>query len=295
MGRRSRNDFELIVQLAIGLILLTIIFPPLRQKLSLVAIVAMAVLGTFGIGVLIFRFVRQHAKSQPAYRSYDLQSLELLREPGPVSVPTHSGAEVSTPMPVAPMSLVDQLHSLDWFQFEKLVAMVYAKLDYHVKRRGGANPDGGIDLVLEKDGARIGVQCKDWKRRDVGVQALREFLGALADAGLKQGKFIALGDYTDEAKQFAERRGIEAVNQDGLIALLKTTNSSLDPKVLAFLTDTTKYLPPVRAGNDSQDRGQGAERRRKILGLLRLSPLQFHDAFFVSGTPFTLFPRNSAS
>src|SRR5207249_7466360 len=64
-----------------------------------------------------------------------------------------------------------------------------------------------------------------------------------ADAGLKKGKFIALGDYTDEAKQFAERRGIEAVNQDALIALLKTTNSSLDPKVLAFLTDTTKYCP----------------------------------------------------
>src|SRR5437773_4226462 len=130
MGRRSESDFDSAIQLGCGLTLITIVYPPFRQRLLLLAIIALTVLGIAYMGVLIFRFVRQHAESQPAYRSYDLQSLELLREPGPVSATTHSGAEVSTPMPVAPMSLVDQLHSLDWFQFEKLVAMVYAKLDY---------------------------------------------------------------------------------------------------------------------------------------------------------------------
>src|SRR5262245_4171820 len=37
-------------------------------------------------------------------------------------------------------------------------------------RRGGANPDGGIDLVIERDGQRSAVQCKQWKTWNVGVR-----------------------------------------------------------------------------------------------------------------------------
>src|SRR6185369_2729394 len=103
--------------------------------------------------------------------------------------------------------------------------------------------DGGIDLVLEKEGARTGVQCKHWKSRDVGVQALREFLGALKDAGLKNAMFVTLGDYTNEAKRFAERHGIKTINADGLTELLESANASLDSELFAFLQETTKYCP----------------------------------------------------
>ena len=74
---------------------------------------------------------------------------------------------------------VERLRCIDWFQFEQLVALVYRKQGYVVSRRGGANPDGGIDLVTEKSGTRTAVQCKHWKNRDVGVKTIREFLGAL--------------------------------------------------------------------------------------------------------------------
>ena len=56
--------------------------------------------------------------------------------------------------------LIKQLRAIDWFQFEKLVELVYLKLGYPVARKGGANPDGGIDLIIEKDGQTIAVQCK---------------------------------------------------------------------------------------------------------------------------------------
>ena len=46
-------------------------------------------------------------------------------------------------------SLTDQLHTIDWFQFEKLIEVAYAKT-HKVVRYGGANPDGGIDLIIEK-------------------------------------------------------------------------------------------------------------------------------------------------
>ena len=117
-----------------------------------------------------------------------------------------------TTEPQTTADLVQQLRSIDWFQFKQLVALVYRKQGYAVSRRGGANPDGGIDLVIEMNGTRTAVQCKHWKTWNVGVKAVREFLGALTDAGIQRGLFITLGGYTGDAKQSrrqARHRGRE--------------------------------------------------------------------------------------
>jgi restriction system protein len=103
--------------------------------------------------------------------------------------------------------------------------LVYRKLGYDVTRRGGANPDGGIDLVIEKDGQRLAVQCKHWKSWNVGAKAVREFLGALTDAGIQKGIFITLRGYTGEAKQLAGKHGIEIVNQTHLVQMIESTDS----------------------------------------------------------------------
>jgi len=106
--------------------------------------------------------------------------------------------------PPTTAELLEQLRSIDWFQFEELVALVYQKLGYAVTRRGGENPDGGIDLIVEKDGQRAAVQCKQWKTWNVGVRNVREFLGAMTHGQIEQGVFITLRGYTREAKQLAE-------------------------------------------------------------------------------------------
>jgi restriction endonuclease Mrr len=90
--------------------------------------------------------------------------------------------------------LIEQLRSIDWFQFELFVALVYRKLGYSVIRRGGANPDGGIDLIIEKNGQRAAVQRKQWKTWNAGVKAVREFLGALTHAKVQKGVCVR-GNY----------------------------------------------------------------------------------------------------
>lgn len=82
--------------------------------------------------------------------------------------------------------------------------------------RGGANPDGGIDLLISKDGRTCAVQCRRWRTRDVGVRHVREFLGALTDAKIQKGIFITLCGYTGEAKHLADKHGIEVVIETGL-------------------------------------------------------------------------------
>ena len=69
--------------------------------------------------------------------------------------------------------------------------------------------------VADRDDASLS-PFRKWKTWNVGVKAVREFLGALTDAGIPNGIFITLCGYTGEAKQLAEKHGIEIVNETGL-------------------------------------------------------------------------------
>lgn len=121
--------------------------------------------------------------------------------------------------------------------------MIYRKQGYVVTRRGGANPDGGIDLVIEKNGHLSAVQCKQWKTWNIGVKAVREFLGALTDVGIHKGVFITLCGYTGDAKRLAEKHGIEIVNETGLAGMIEDTDARFDPETLAILKDKRKLCP----------------------------------------------------
>ena len=143
-----------------------------------------------------------------------------------------------------PMPLVDQLRSIDWFQFEKLIEILYRKQGYRVERRGGANADGGIDLVLtEGSGQRVAVQCKHWKKWDIGVPKVRELVGAMTDAKIGKGILVTISDYTNEAKVLADRNNIEIVNHSALAATLERLNAHYDPEIQGLLNDTRKFCP----------------------------------------------------
>jgi hypothetical protein len=139
--------------------------------------------------------------------------------------------------------LIEQLRAIDWFQFEKIVALTYQKLGYSVTRRGGANPDDGIDLVIEKGGERAAVQCKQWRTWDVKKGTVMGFLGALTHSGIKKGILVTLGGCTGDAKQLADAHGIEFVNEAGLARMLEGTNARFDPEVLEILQDKRKFCP----------------------------------------------------
>src|ERR1044071_830733 len=154
-----------------------------------------------------------------------------------VEVPELARAEMKAP------DLLEQLRKIDWFQFEKIVALTYRRLGYTVSRRGGANPDGGIDLLIEKDGIKRAVQYKQWRTWNVGVKGVREFLGALTDAKIEKGIFITLRGYTAEAKQLAEKHGIEILNETGLAGMLEKTDARFNTETLEVLKETRKFCP----------------------------------------------------
>lgn len=114
----------------------------------------------------------------------------------------------------------ESLGDMSWQDFELLVGEAFRRKGYQVRERGGAAPDGGVDLELLKDGARYLVQCKHWKDRKVGVSVVRELYGVLAADGAAGAFVVISGVFTNEAKAFAQGKNIELIDGTRLTSLV---------------------------------------------------------------------------
>jgi HJR/Mrr/RecB family endonuclease len=234
MGRRRREKsvIELLFSLVMLLALGWTCSPAFRQVAAGLGIVALLTVLLIALVAVVGWFFSRITKNCVHGEPRSPASLHPLLS----HAADHSG-------PTTTAALISQLRSIDWFQFEKVVGLAFQKLGYHVTRSGGANPDGGIDLIIEKDGQETAVQCKQWKTWNVGVRSVREFLGALTDAGLTHGVFVTLNGYTGEARQLADKHGIDILDEADLASLLESTDARYDPQILGILSDTTKHCP----------------------------------------------------
>lgn len=110
--------------------------------------------------------------------------------------------------------------SMTWSQLEDLVGETYRRLGYDVVRRGGNQPDGGVDLELRRAGEKVLVQCKHWKSWQVGVKPVRELWGVAASEGAARAIFVTTGAYTDAARSFAADKALELVDGRALAGLI---------------------------------------------------------------------------
>jgi restriction system protein len=100
--------------------------------------------------------------------------------------------------------------------FEELVGEGFRHRGFSVTGRGGAEPDGGIDLVLARGNERFLVQCKQWKAQSVSVSVVRELHGAMTAEGAVGGFAVTSGAFSVDAKRFASGRNIELIDGRGL-------------------------------------------------------------------------------
>lgn len=116
---------------------------------------------------------------------------------------------------------LESLAAGGWRQFELLVGEAFRRQGYSVEETGLGGADGGIDLILRKDGRRTLVQCKQWKRQQVGVSVVREIFGLLAHHQAHSVKIACIGTYTKDAERFAEGKPIELVSGEQLLEMIR--------------------------------------------------------------------------
>jgi restriction system protein len=102
--------------------------------------------------------------------------------------------------------------SMSWREFELLISEAYRRQGYAVAELGGGGPDGGVDLILTREGRRTLVQCKHWRAFSVGAPVVRELLGVMTDRGAHAGQVVTSGKYTAQAREFAAGHRIELID-----------------------------------------------------------------------------------
>ncbi len=65
-----------------------------------------------------------------------------------------------------------------------------------------ASGDQGVDIVADKRGMRIVIQCKKYSK-PVGNRAVQEIVAAIAHEGAQRGVVVATSDYTAAAEKLA--------------------------------------------------------------------------------------------
>lgn len=115
---------------------------------------------------------------------------------------------------------LESIRALSWQEFELLIGEAFRRKGYSVEERGGAGPDGGVDLVLRKNGERSIVQCKHWKTQQIGVNVVRELLGSMTAENVRKGFLVTTGRFTNEAQAFAQGKQIDLIAGDELQQLI---------------------------------------------------------------------------
>lgn len=117
-------------------------------------------------------------------------------------------------------SSIESIRDMSWQDFELLVGEAFRRKGFEVTEVGGGGADGGIDLVLTKNGKKSIVQCKRWKTFSIGVPLIRELYGVMTSERANDCIFVSSGNYTAEARLFAEDKPIWLIDGNELLEMV---------------------------------------------------------------------------
>ena len=121
---------------------------------------------------------------------------------------------------------LESIAALGWKHFELLVGEAFRRQGYSVEETGLGGADGGIDLILRKDGRRVLVQCKQWRQRQVGAKVVREMYGLLAHHRADEVKIACSGTYTRDAAEFAKDKLIALIDGEELVRMVREVQTA---------------------------------------------------------------------
>lgn len=123
---------------------------------------------------------------------------------------------------------LERIAALGWRDFERLIGEAYRRRGYTVEDTGLGGADGGIDLILKHNDRRILVQCKQWRRRLVPVNVVREMYGLLAHHRAQAVHIATIGGFTRDAAAFARGKPIELIDGQALLARIRQAQGGND-------------------------------------------------------------------
>ncbi|SEI40581.1 restriction endonuclease [Achromobacter sp. NFACC18-2] len=107
--------------------------------------------------------------------------------------------------------------AMSWAEFSRVIEAGFRRDGCEVERIQAP----GADFALSKDGHVAIVGAKRWKAARHGVEPLRELQAVRERRGAREAIYIALGDVSDNARQYAKAQGVSLMTAPELTKLLR--------------------------------------------------------------------------
>ena len=108
------------------------------------------------------------------------------------------------PNPERVVEVLATLRAMSWQEFASIMEAGFCSEGYAV----AVLTRGAADFELRKGGRVALAACKRWKVAQTGIEPLRELLLAKEAAGAQDCIYVAAGDLSQKARQFATQNGI---------------------------------------------------------------------------------------
>ncbi|ETT31687.1 hypothetical protein C162_32356 [Paenibacillus sp. FSL R7-269] len=117
-------------------------------------------------------------------------------------------------------SNIDYIDKMNGIEFENILKYFFENIGYRV-RTTTVSGDQGVDLIIEKENKRIGLQAKRYSEKNrVGNKAVQEIISGVVFYDLNEGWVITTSTFTDAAVQLAEKAKIQLIDRYKLKTLL---------------------------------------------------------------------------
>lgn len=116
----------------------------------------------------------------------------------------------------------DKIDKLTGREFEQFLAVVFEKNGYSVKTTRTTG-DYGADLIMEKNGKSIAVQCKHSINK-ISVSAVQEVKSAIAHYHVGEGWVVTNNFFTKPAQNLASENNITLIDRYELSKYINATN-----------------------------------------------------------------------
>lgn len=174
----------------------------------------------------ITKLVQAIERTLPRIKQPDKRSLETLFQ---VTMTTYEQAVESAQKRAEERKkanhTLEELLRLSPSGFEEYIGDLFEARGYQrVNIRGGSG-DQGADILAEKDGERVAIQCKLYKKGIVGPHEVRALIGSLQLTEAQRGILITTSTFSVQAERMGEEAGIEMVGGNKLIELIAETKA----------------------------------------------------------------------
>jgi restriction system protein len=121
------------------------------------------------------------------------------------------------PSPARVKATLHAVGAMPWTTFADALEKAFRDAGHAVTRL----PGPAADFEVTRAGRLTLVSARRWKASRTGIEPLRALQAAMAACGAASGMYVALGESSDAATDFARKNGIEIVRGEDLAVLLR--------------------------------------------------------------------------